>query len=201
MPGHHSAVRPQPRTWRSAAHVALLALALSLAIAVTLPSAAPPAHAGCTEIEPAQAREQADAVVEGTVVARQSPGIMVSSSDPVQYTVEVGRVYATTGAAVQERIEVTAPYSYGLGGEASRWLLFLRGENPTFETDACSAVELPIANPAIADEVAGWESREPEPGGVEMPGRDVPWWTIALGAAVLGMLVILVRAYRRTSRT
>lgn len=200
MHRHHSVVRLQLRAWRSAARTVLTlvaALVLSLTVVGATLATAPPAHAGCEQIDPARALTSADAVVEGTVVAVRAPRFMASSSDPVTYTIEVGRVYASTGAAVQARIEVRAPYGYGLGGETTHWLLFLRGENPTFETDACSAVELPIRAPEIADEVAGWTSTAPEPGGVEMPGGGVPWLTIGVGGLVLAMVLLLVRDARR----
>ena len=62
--------------------------------------------------------DRADVVVSGRFVARDQPGRIVSSLDPVTYTVEVDRVHKGTASAELEVLTAVSGASCGLEGVA-----------------------------------------------------------------------------------
>ncbi|GAB2599114.1 hypothetical protein GCM10027067_07710 [Pseudactinotalea suaedae] len=182
--------------------VALLgALTCVLGVALTVADPAPQvAFASCEARPIEQMRDEADATAIGTIVeigpvASRSGG--QSSSDLQTYWLDVSQVF---DGSVQELIQVQGPQGQGLDGAAQgrSYLLFLRGETPTFTSDACSSIPLPIQVSEAAETVAGWEWTAPEPGGaepggVEHPRAGIPWVAISLGGVIAAMMLLLVR--------
>ncbi|WP_156253854.1 hypothetical protein [Pseudactinotalea terrae] len=172
------------------------ALACAWGLALTL-AAPQPAFAGCESRSVEQMRDDADATAIGTIVEIDRSGSwfgLQSSGEPVTYWVEISEVF---DGSVQELIAVESGGG-GLDGAAAgrSYLLFLRGQTPTFSSDVCSSIPLPIQMPEAAEAIAGWESSTPEPGGAELPRAGVPWGTVVLGVVIAAMAVLLVRDVR-----
>ena len=190
--------------------VLALVAALSFLTLAPTPAYACSCVAGSTE----EYVDRADVVVGGRFVARDEPGRVVSSLDPVTYTVEVDRVYRGAASAELEVLTAVSGASCGLEGIAlgRPYLVYATYEGTELWAGLCGGTT--AATPGLLREVeavtgpaqppAVQTATDPDPDRTAGPAlrnsaaRSGPaWWPWVLGTGLVVGAAAAARAVRR----
>lgn len=175
---------------------------LGMALVILMGSAAigPESASACscaivTDVN--EAKQNSDAVFDGTVIEKKSAGKLFirSSADPVEWTFQVNEVWKGKVAPVITVTSAEASESCGYEfKEGQRYVVYARQTGDSLDVSLCSRTALHSeAGQDLADLGAGSVPPQPEAAANNQTGAAM-WWIVLFAAAALLAAVLIIRS-------